>query len=252
MLMEAPGSVEAVELPYLRSCGLAAITVPTQGFLTSVIVFPKSCVLSLTLSSDTYQKPFLHPSTISALHPIQITTIRLYESSIAFAESSSGSKCTLNVTTGSMPSGELVPYGLDLATVTVVEVYSSIHITPPLSQRTRLLSLLQGIIPFVRELIIHKEALRVRTLYPHDNDGWLRIFLSASRLEILTLQDVNLDADTESGFDRIQIICRFLEALLSQERATPPKVVLRNCEIDKQGLIMLRAVVPVELIYGSA
>ncbi len=247
---ETLDSVGSIALPRLRSFELESDDTATLDSLITSVALPTGPGLHLEIMEYvSYERSPLHASIIAATETIRITTIRLDERFVAFAESTSKKRCTISLRVELRMDGylELIPPYPDLTSVTTVDVLHPESIMPRLPTNPSVLDLLTRILSSVSELIVHSAALW--TSAEGDSSRWLQKFLPASQLKVLTLQDVNLDADTDSGLKNIQIISEFATEMLSKEQVALSKLVLRNCETDRRGISILRAILPVEVIY---
>ena len=235
---------DIVELSHLKSITMISLLSEHQGYLMSIIVPPRHCTLRIISRIRTVSSvyPILHPTTVDKLQPIRFTTVHLRAASMVYAEIPRGSRCTFQLemsTTGNMrvPWNALKLHDSDTALVTLDIDSDALRAL----DKTQALRLFAQMLPHFRALIIRPCTLQ--DLATRNGERVVELLATASHLETLILQGVNLNADVEAGLENIEAV----RALASQmQSAKDLRVALQECETSQEGLNMLREVLPVD------
>ena len=240
-----------VELPHLKSCTMISIDHEDQGFITSLIAFPKHCTLSIIpLRVPVRQdSPVLHPVVLDSLRPIQMTTVDLSDFSVLFAESQQDSRCTLRVALNSkdLKGSKIHPdwntrlwHGFDLDSVTTLIVNSVAIIN---LEGEYMSHVLNQLLPRIRNLVIARDDLLDKLQAALSHRGF-EISDSLSQLEALVFQgmDVSTSSGAGVGIANTQAVRTFVDRMPSTEAL---RLLLQDCKTDREGLNALRAILPV-------
>ena len=221
-----------------------------QIFFASLITCPKHCTFHIqSFGIPVYDIYLLHPAVVNTFQPIHMTSLSLERLQVVFAEGQQGSRCALEVAVDirDFERINLSPnwnasrwhgFNLDSVTTLVVDSLNTVGDEP---DGKYVLHVLGEVLPRIRQLVIH--PLVLSSLQHVLEYCGLEIPAAMSALETLVFQ--GMDVTVSSWVGQIwQDVRTFIEQMPSTK---VPKLVLRDCKTDQEGLDMLHTVLLVDI-----